>query len=99
MITLIAPHVRFLGKVLRTSGPYLLLEILLPGGTLFALLLFYYQRRQGSGARLPLPHGVAVVMQAFDRAIAFTFDPVVGSAWRGVDNDDGLEALAMVPVK
>ena len=26
-------------------GPYLLLEILLPGGTLLALLLFLYRRR------------------------------------------------------
>ena len=25
-------------------GPYVLLEVLLPGGTLFALLLFLYQR-------------------------------------------------------
>jgi hypothetical protein len=27
-------------------GPYLMLEILLPGGTLLALLLFLYQRRR-----------------------------------------------------
>jgi len=27
-------------------GPYVLLELLLPGGTLFALLLFLYQRRR-----------------------------------------------------
>ena len=27
-------------------GPYLLLEILLPGGTLFALCLFVYRRRR-----------------------------------------------------
>jgi hypothetical protein len=27
-------------------GPYLMLEILLPGGTLFALLLFLYRRRK-----------------------------------------------------
>jgi hypothetical protein len=27
-------------------GPYVLLEILLPGGTLLALLLFLYQRRK-----------------------------------------------------
>ena len=27
-------------------GPYLMLEILLPGGTLFAFLLFLYQRRK-----------------------------------------------------
>ena len=30
----------------RKSGPYLLLEILLPGGMLFALLLFLYRRGQ-----------------------------------------------------
>ena len=29
----------------QTLGPYLMLEILLPGGTLLALLLFLYQRR------------------------------------------------------
>ncbi len=29
----------------RRSAPYVLLEILLPGGTLFALLLFIYQQR------------------------------------------------------
>ena len=29
-------------------GPYLMLEILLPGGTLFALLLFLYQNRKAS---------------------------------------------------
>jgi hypothetical protein len=31
---------RFAAKL----GPYVLLEVLLPGGTLFALLLFLYQR-------------------------------------------------------
>jgi len=32
----------------RKLGPYVLLEVLLPGGTLFALALFLY-RRQGGG--------------------------------------------------
>jgi len=27
-------------------GPYVMLEILLPGGTLFAILLFLYRRRK-----------------------------------------------------
>jgi hypothetical protein len=27
-------------------GPYVLLEMLLPGGTIFALLLFLYRRRK-----------------------------------------------------
>ena len=34
----------------RRVGPYLMLEILLPGGTLLALLLFLYRRRQLHGA-------------------------------------------------
>ena len=29
----------------RKLGPYLILEILMPGGTLMALLLFLYRRR------------------------------------------------------
>src|SRR5881392_2653528 len=33
----------------RRLGPYLMLEILLPGGTLLALLLFLYRRRQLPG--------------------------------------------------
>jgi hypothetical protein len=43
---------RFLAKLLSLAreatqqvGPYLALEILLPGGTLIALLLFLYRRR------------------------------------------------------
>ena len=35
-----------LRKVGQKAGPYLLLEMLLPGGTLFALLLFMYRRRK-----------------------------------------------------
>ena len=31
----------------RKLGPYVLLEILLPGGTLFALALFLYRRQAG----------------------------------------------------
>ncbi len=38
------------GNLVQKAAPYLLLEILLPGGTLFALLLFLYQRRQQTGA-------------------------------------------------
>jgi hypothetical protein len=34
-------------------GPYVLLELLLPGGTLFALLLFLYQRRKLTVPSLP----------------------------------------------
>jgi hypothetical protein len=40
-------------------GPYVLLELLLPGGTLFALLLFLYQRRKPGAANLPTLIGSA----------------------------------------
>jgi hypothetical protein len=36
-------------ELARRLGPYLMLEILLPGGTLLALLLFLYRRRQSDG--------------------------------------------------
>jgi hypothetical protein len=37
-------------ELARRLGPYLMLEILLPGGTLLALLLFLYRRQQVNGA-------------------------------------------------
>jgi len=45
-----------IARMSRKLGPYVLLEILLPGGTLFALLLFAYRnpelvRRHASRAR------------------------------------------------
>ena len=40
----VADLMRVLRAWMRTLGPYVLLEMLLPGGTLFALLLFLYRR-------------------------------------------------------
>jgi hypothetical protein len=34
-----------LRRIGQEAGPYLMLEMLLPGGTLLALLLFLYRRR------------------------------------------------------
>jgi hypothetical protein len=49
-------------------GPYLLLEILLPGGTLFALLLLFYRTRMVSlgpvAPRPPLPMTRALIRNA-----------------------------------
>ena len=39
-------------RQLRSAGPYLFIELLLPGGTLFSLLLFLYRR---GGAELAPP--------------------------------------------
>jgi hypothetical protein len=35
-----------LRRVAQSFGPYLILEIVMPGGTLLALLLFLYRRRK-----------------------------------------------------
>ncbi|HET7097772.1 MAG TPA: hypothetical protein VFJ68_10305 [Casimicrobiaceae bacterium] len=43
-------------------GPYLMLEILLPGGSLFALALFLYQRRKAATGR-GTPWPVAAFMR------------------------------------
>ena len=45
-----------LRRLAQALGPYLLLEILLPGGTLFALLLFLYRSEKLSlGNMMPQP--------------------------------------------
>ena len=37
-----------LRRLLPRMGPYILVELVLPGGTLLALLLYLYRRRQSS---------------------------------------------------
>jgi hypothetical protein len=43
-----------LGWLFRRAGPYVALELLLPGGTLLALALFLYQRRGDERVQRPL---------------------------------------------
>jgi len=38
--------VQWMGWLLRRTGPYIALEILLPGGTVFALMLYLVERRR-----------------------------------------------------
>ncbi len=56
----------------KTVGPYLMVEMLLPGGSLLALLLFLYQRRKPDIGRAA-QHAVLVLMHAlagvFERSI------------------------------
>lgn len=40
---------------LRRLGPYALLELLMPGGTILALLLYLYRRRVNARARSAQP--------------------------------------------
>ena len=57
-------HLEMLRRYGRRLGPYLMLEILLPGGSLFALMLFLYQRRKHGGGRA-IPSPVQAVTHAW----------------------------------
>ena len=98
--TAVLRSVRIFGTLLQKAGPYLLLEILLPGGTLFALLLFLYKRRQQSGAEMP--RAIFVVARAIVKIHAEIVYVArlygIASLWRGRASErDGLEALALAP--
>jgi hypothetical protein len=75
-------------SLVQKAGPYLLIEILLPGGTLIALALYMIQRQRDGRA---LPNPFEPFMQPFG---------IVASVSRGDYRErDGLEALAMAPVR
>lgn len=44
METRVMQSVLAMGRALQRAGPYVLIEVVLPGGTLIALLLFLYRR-------------------------------------------------------
>jgi len=100
METTVVRSIKLFGALLQKAGPYLLLEILLPGGTLFALLLLLYRRRQQQGSELP--RVIFVMARVIDRATAKVVYVArlygISSVWRGRARErDGLEALAIAP--
>jgi hypothetical protein len=100
MATTLVHRFKGLGLILQKAGPYLLIEILLPGGSLFALLLFLYRRRQQSGAEMPwLIVVLARAAGTMREKIVFAARLYgIASLWRGREPErDGLEALAIAP--
>ncbi len=88
-----------LGRLLRRAGPYVLLEIVLPGGTLFALGLYLYRNGQ-LRSLLDVPANMGGLLRCaggvFDQ-LALTFQPLgglpaAGDRWA---SRDGLEPLDM----
>jgi hypothetical protein len=85
----------------RKVGPYLLLELLLPGGTIVALILFLCQRGQPIDPIAALRAGlVARALSACLDGVRFVTCGIgIAWAWRGRERErDGLEALAMAPM-
>lgn len=65
----------------RKLGPYVLLELLLPGGTLFALALFLYRRQ--STLASDVGRGLAAMRRAWRRArVSIQRAPLVRASMR-----------------
>jgi hypothetical protein len=54
-VDIVRNSLEWLGRTGRRLGPYVMLEVLMPGGTMLALLLFLYRRWQSAGAKVNLP--------------------------------------------
>ena len=88
-------RIREVHELVQRVGPYLLLEILLPGGTLIALALFVYRRRE---ARRRAGCSGGSVARWLDRLLVRLDDAldlrlVAGRNRDG--EDDGLEPLGL----
>ena len=58
----VANWLGLLRRLGQKAGPYLMVEMLLPGGTLLALLLFLYQRRKADIGRAA-QHAVPILIK------------------------------------
>jgi hypothetical protein len=99
MGTFILQCLRDATRLAQRFGPYVAIEILLPGGTLFALLLFLFRQRRGpaAGGASPLADAVAGLI-AVARAVLDRLPlrvPVLLP--RSRPERDGLEPFAMAP--
>lgn len=63
LVTRIASWLLTAREFLRRIGPYVVLEMLLPGGTLFAIGLFLYRQRISQQPRKPPRIGVSAMTQ------------------------------------
>jgi hypothetical protein len=62
------------GRVLQKAGPYVVLEVVLPGGTLFALLLYLHRTGQLQKV-LPVARLLARGATRACAAVAFALQP------------------------
>jgi hypothetical protein len=91
-----------LRKVGQKTGPYLMLEILLPGGTLLALLLFLYRRRRPDIGR-DAQRAIQVALRALASPSRTSLVPLSTRSRAGVTDEvlmpgiPGREKLDAVP--
>ena len=81
----IAARAKEFGRLLQRAGPYVVLEIVLPGGTLFALLLYLHR----SGKLRKVAPAVAHAAGEALAAMAFALQPA--GSLEAAHREDGLE--------
>jgi len=103
MVTKMMSSLTRFGRLLQKAGPYVVLEVVLPGGTLFALFLYLYRSGQ-----LPSVDKARALGRCVFRTAAGTFDQMAyvwlpaGAVFAGPGsrNDrDGLEPLDLVSMR
>jgi hypothetical protein len=102
MGTTIARYLKTAGEALQKAGPYMLIEIILPGGTLIALLLFLCRRGDRSAASPALARARLLVdrvrARLWDLVLVLVPDDIATIVGNGEGGErDGLEPLAMGP--
>jgi hypothetical protein len=63
--------------LLQRAGPYVLIELVMPGGTLLALMLYLYQRRNQIDASRP--GAIERMFDTMQPAFAMAAVPLAGS--------------------
>jgi len=100
MFNVILQCLRDAHRLAQRFGPYVAIEILLPGGTLFALLLFLFRQRHRSaagGGASPLADAVAGLLAVVRDGLDLVPLRVSALMSRSRPERDGLEPFAMAP--
>jgi len=86
-------RMREANDLVQRAGPYLLLEMLLPGGTLFALLLYVFRRVQAGADGTGQGIGMRSVLDRLAEGFGLRF----AGAFAATGERDGLEPLGLAP--
>lgn len=90
------------GSLLSKSAPYVLMEIVLPGGTLCALLLYFYRRgrlspagKKGTWSGLSITRMIRTIREQ----VACREQSGANLAWPRNSIGDGMEVPAILPAR
>lgn len=94
MRTVVWEYANLVRNAVGKGAPYLLIELVLPGGTLIAFLLFLYQRRRNGAAPLPA-HALVRWFRDVCNRISLAFSTWHFATGPAPGERDGLEAIGV----